>query len=896
MVPVIPKQRQFKIKANKPFDDLINYIEENQEKTLLSPLFDNILNYTSAAQDKNTGKDKCIAIRTHGIGDLSDATAEMNAVSARNTRCKDPAFHFILSWPEHELPDQDAIFEAAEHAIKSLGLADHQYVLAIHGNTDNMHCHIAVNRIHPETYRSHNIEWAVKTLHMAARESEIKHGWAHDNGIYIVQTNVHGQKTIILNPDNAKSISKVVPYAHPELGQEDDLPAWHDPESLESWLKKDIARALNKALPKLHDWNALHAWLAQYDISLIDTGGGGMRLHATSPESGETIDLPASKGLRTLKRSELEKRWGKFTTGAIEPGPYIQSFPSDRTETGETEGSATPCIVPDVSHLNQKQLTKGINHVLRTAPDRGIPPHPGKQLLHAEPDRSIPPTHRRGSLHELPTSDMDGDGQGSEMLLPNTLRLHLGDGQPRQDPNLRRPGNGSQGSRRGLTRDNSKRQERKEQRAAARADLRQRFSQYRRFVQESDIENLEQTKSIKLSRRLALKSIQEEKKAARTAIIKDITLTPLARLHANIAIDTESTRRKLLIEADYESKIQALKATRQLPLGWRIWLHEQANIGDQAALSALRGIVYQAQRDAKYHTDIENDTDDGFEESAFESHEQKYRQLMARLLEEERKEIAIRSARRNEMRPYETDSLLARYSGIQWRVTGNGNIEYSDKEAAHLFTDRGNRITFDRVRVTDEEIRLALIHAQEKFGKELTLTGEDPVFAARMASLADDMGITILNPELQSVIENHRNTKMLQITQAATFTTTPIKANEIETKSQEVTEVNEENFPTKETLQERLRTMVLSIDPHAEFIIPDPADGHRIYTGSVAAVIAQSEDSESGFAQHIGRSIYALHSTKAPEHSKNVGITIKYHEERPVEVISNPQKEKGRTD
>ena len=52
----------------------------------------------------------------------------------------------------------------------------------MHGNTDNRHCHVAVSRIHPITFKSRNIEWAHKTLHYAARQSEIKHGWTVDNG------------------------------------------------------------------------------------------------------------------------------------------------------------------------------------------------------------------------------------------------------------------------------------------------------------------------------------------------------------------------------------------------------------------------------------------------------------------------------------------------------------------------------------------------------------------------------------------------------------------------------------------------------------------------------------------------------------------------------------------
>jgi hypothetical protein len=58
--------------------------------------------------------------------------------------------------------------------------------------------------------------------------------------------------------------------------------------------------------------------------------------------------------------------------------------------------------------------------------------------------------------------------------------------------------------------------------------------------------------------------------------------------------------------------------------------------------------------------------------------------------------------------------------------------------------------------VSDDEIRLALSHAHKKFGNKLNLSGDNPIFTARMARLADDMGFTVLNPEMEPVISAHR--------------------------------------------------------------------------------------------------------------------------------------------
>ena len=134
MIPHIPDQRKFKSKTKGAFDDLNAYIEGELEQGVgREPVgqkrisiesepntLDDLVNYATALTDKDSKAEKCIAIRTHGInGGLETASAEMNAVARKNRRCKDPAYHIILSWPEHEQPAPELIFDAAEHALGS---------------------------------------------------------------------------------------------------------------------------------------------------------------------------------------------------------------------------------------------------------------------------------------------------------------------------------------------------------------------------------------------------------------------------------------------------------------------------------------------------------------------------------------------------------------------------------------------------------------------------------------------------------------------------------------------------------------------------------------------------------------------------------------------------------
>lgn len=934
MVPIIPKQRQHKPTASKRFNDLIDYLqgEQEQEKHAVqqpgaeqgtgqaasqagAPTggrvaepseFSELLNYATAPVDTKIHGEKCIAIRTNGVSSIESASVEMNAVSRRNTRCHDPVYHFILSWPEHEKPAPEAIFDAAEHAIKALGFEEHQYVIAVHANTDNIHAHVAMNRVHPTTFKSRHIEWAKRTLHFAARESEIKHGWTHDNGIYVVQVDGHGKKQIVLNTKHAEAEAEQGRNVHPEIEREDPLPAWHDPESLDSWLKTSVAKALKQDLPDLTSWQALHVWLEKVDITLADTGGGGLRLRAISPETGEILELPVSKGLRLLKRPGLEKRWGPFKP------PFTN-----------------PVIVPDLTHLTPKQIDKGVDRVIRIAPDRGVPPP--DHILGIDGDPYRPLSDEGGSLHAVPGSSMATGGQVPPMLLPSALPGDVGDGQTGQDPGMRHAATGRRtGGGGGLeaapqasgrkARDPAVRAQRKAERAAARADLRRRYGQYRNFVADGDTDYFARLKALQVERSRQIKALQAEAKAAKAAIPKP--LSGEVRLISIIEIDAEMTRRKLAVEARYQERREALRVTRVPPLQWREWLYEQSNRGDKAALSALRGIVYQAQRDAKLPKEGDNDEElEDLEVSAADYQDQQYKRLMARLLAEERKERAIRSSSVHAMRPHEVDALILAYAGIQWRVTGNGNVEYNRSDGRHLFTDRGNRVTFDRMRVTDDEIKLALIHSQEKFGRQITLTGEEPIFVERMARLADDMGLKVLNPELQSVIQAHRASKkeaagrvVKESGQQSQQGVAPTPAQKLPTAARDAgqtafgapqehqvaagvatgTEADlvgslqpMEPAPPA-TGEEHLRATLLGIDPRAKFEVADPADESRLYVGSVAAAL---EEAQSMFAQHIGRSTYVIHQQAVPAGHEDRVIEIRYRAGQAD--VSLPQQDKG---
>lgn len=65
----------------------------------------------------------------------------------------------------------------------------HQYVAVIHRDTDNVHVHVAANRINPVTYRAATLSFSKEKLHRCCRELELRYGFTPDNGSWIRDEN-----------------------------------------------------------------------------------------------------------------------------------------------------------------------------------------------------------------------------------------------------------------------------------------------------------------------------------------------------------------------------------------------------------------------------------------------------------------------------------------------------------------------------------------------------------------------------------------------------------------------------------------------------------------------------------------------------------------------------------
>nr|WP_011178360.1 TraI/MobA(P) family conjugative relaxase [Pseudomonas alcaligenes]AAD40339.1 MobA [Pseudomonas alcaligenes] len=251
--------------------------------------------------------------------DKDTAWREMKAVSDMNGRVKDPVYHFTVSWPAHEKPTDAQVFEAGREGMKSLGMEGHQYLAAVHRDTDNVHGHFMVNRVNPETYKAVYPDRDYFKLDKTMREMELRQGWSHDKGPYAVHER-NGQKVVDWAKDEP---SHRQPDREKLPGKARQMEVMTGNESLTTYAqgqpKKDALEALNKG----GGWHELHEALGRHGLEIRQKGQGFAIHSKTDPEQ---TPIKASTMAQELGGGKLTKRIGPYQ----EPRPEIQQEKAKR--------------------------------------------------------------------------------------------------------------------------------------------------------------------------------------------------------------------------------------------------------------------------------------------------------------------------------------------------------------------------------------------------------------------------------------------------------------------------------------------------------------------------------------------------------------------------------------
>ena len=109
-----------------------------------------------------------------GKDDLELACKLVEAVQAQNTRAGSKrTYHLVISLhPDDRRLERKELKQVVESLVDTLGFSEHQYIAVRHNDTDHEHIHVAINKIHPETFRIHSPAWDHQKLFTGARALE----------------------------------------------------------------------------------------------------------------------------------------------------------------------------------------------------------------------------------------------------------------------------------------------------------------------------------------------------------------------------------------------------------------------------------------------------------------------------------------------------------------------------------------------------------------------------------------------------------------------------------------------------------------------------------------------------------------------------------------------------
>lgn len=259
------------------------------------------------------------AVYAEGVTSLATADIEMD-VTARVAKAhlvKDKVVHVVVSFNESEsrwITDEQAVQAALEvFGHSSVGLADHQKVLAVHRDTlvydragelidGNVHVHAMINAIHPETLRPWVRQGDYARMHYAARDTEIHSQeligaqLEHDRGVYVVRT-FEGEKRIERATDAERDA-----WTHERMEQRlqervmRTLGDYQEYETAHSWAAAEVETPIREYLEKVNAHNEIPRWV---DLHLIAARAGG------SLERGE-------------REGQLQVRWLERASDRVE--------------------------------------------------------------------------------------------------------------------------------------------------------------------------------------------------------------------------------------------------------------------------------------------------------------------------------------------------------------------------------------------------------------------------------------------------------------------------------------------------------------------------------------------------------------------------------------------------
>lgn len=228
--------------------------------------------------------------------------AEMIALAQDAVRSKDPIDHWVLSWAPNERPSVDQVREAVGLFLGHCGLSGHQVIWGLHDDTEHLHVHIAINRVHPETLKVIEINkgFQLNAAHQAIALIEKKQGWQSvENARY--QTNEQGE----LVTDRTTQLPKV----NKDKSKPLEPTGFARDREIQTGQKSAQRIGIEQAAPIIANatsWKQLHEALATVGIEYRRDGSGAkLFIGETAVKASDVVDRKNNFGA-------LQKRLGLY--------------------------------------------------------------------------------------------------------------------------------------------------------------------------------------------------------------------------------------------------------------------------------------------------------------------------------------------------------------------------------------------------------------------------------------------------------------------------------------------------------------------------------------------------------------------------------------------------------
>ena len=199
----------------------------------------------------------------------------LNTQSLNQRAQSDKTYHLIVSFRPGELPSTATVRAIEARVCQRLGFGEHQRVSVLHHDTNNVHLHLAINKIHPTRYTLHEPYKAYRVFGELCDRLE--------NEFHLQPDNHHVCKT---SGENWAT----------------DMERQAGTESLIGWIQRDSLDHLRSA----QSWPELHQVLHQHGLAIQPRGQG---LVITD---GKGTFVRASSVARDLSKLSLERRLGPF--------------------------------------------------------------------------------------------------------------------------------------------------------------------------------------------------------------------------------------------------------------------------------------------------------------------------------------------------------------------------------------------------------------------------------------------------------------------------------------------------------------------------------------------------------------------------------------------------------